>query len=150
MAKKRKTGAIRSSKAKYDGRQFQSGLELYCYKKLKDNNIAFEYEGETFTIFPQFNYPGGYGKKLAKGFSIKNNRAVRAITYTPDFVSHTNKFIIETKGFVPSQHSFPLRFKMFLLHLIQNKMGGYSVYVPGNQKQVGEVINDIVEKKKNK
>lgn len=145
--KKKKTGAVNSSKKRYDGKQFQSSLELYCYKKLKEADLKFEYEGETFKIFPAFQYPGRYGKKAAKAFSIKQGATIRAVTYTPDFVSHEHKFVIETKGFVPSQHSFPLRFKMFLLYLIEYKMGDYSIYIPGNQKQVDDVIRDIVEKK---
>jgi len=108
----------------------------------------FKYEQDTYEIFPSFRHEGRYGKKAARGFSIKDKRVIRAVTYTPDFVSDKHKFIIETKGYVPSQHSFPLRFKMFLQYCRANNMGDYAIYIPSNQKQVDEVIKDIVNNSK--
>jgi hypothetical protein len=71
------------------------------------------------------------------------NKTVRGITYTPDFVSDSHKFIIETKGFVPSNHSFPLRWKLFLHHLQAQGMGDYKLFMPRNQEQVNHVIKEI-------
>lgn len=144
MRRKKKTGAVRHKKSKHDGIEFQSSLELYCYKKLKAAKVSFKYEGQTFEVLESFRHEGFYGKKAARGFSLKQNKLIRAVTYTPDFVSHDHKFIIETKGFVPSQHSFPLRFKMFLMWLKNNAMGDYDVYIPRNQKEVDEVVEHIV------
>jgi hypothetical protein len=144
--RKKKTGAVRSKKVKHDGIEFQSKLELYCYKKLKTSKLSFDYEGHRFEVLESFKHEGFYGKKAARGFSLKENKLIRAVTYTPDFVSHKHKFVIETKGFVPSNHSFPLRFKMFLLHLKNNSMGDYDVYIPRNQKEVDEVVIHIVDK----
>ena len=147
MRRKKRTGAVKNvRKATYDGITFQSRLELYCYKKLKSANISFEYEGQTFEVLEPFRHQGFYGKKASRGFSLKENKLIRAVTYTPDFVSHDHKFVIETKGFVPSNHSFTLRFKMFLYWLKNNSMGGYDVYIPRNQKEVDEVIQHIVNK----
>ena len=141
---RKKRGAVNRKKSTYDGIEFQSKIELYCYKKLKEAGIEFQYEENTYEIFPAFKHHGKYGKKAARGFSIKENRPIRAVTYTPDFVSDQHKFIIETKGYVPSQHSFPLRFKMFLQFCKQNNMGDYAIYIPSNQKQVDQVVQDIV------
>lgn len=144
--RKKNTGAVKNvKKAKHDGIEFQSRLELYCYKKLKSNNISFDYEGHKFEVLEPFKHEGFYGKKAAKAFSIKENKLIRAVTYTPDFVSHDHKFVIETKGFVPSNHSWPLRFKMFLFWLKNNSMGDYNVYIPSNQKEVDEVVSHIVD-----
>jgi len=68
----------------------------------------------------------------------KSNKVVRAITYTPDFVG--DGWVIETKGFVPSNHSFPLRFKLFLDHVKDDRL---EVFVPKNQGQVDEVIKHL-------
>jgi len=143
--RKKKRGAVNSKKSVYDGVTFQSKLEMYCYKKLKEAGIDFKYEEDTYEIFPGFKHKGRYGKKSSRGFGVKENRVIRAVTYTPDFVSDKHRFIIETKGYVPSQHSFPLRFKMFLNYCQQNGMGDYAIYIPSNQAQVDQVVQDIVD-----
>jgi len=144
---KRKTGAINHICSKYDGKEFKSKLELFCYKLLKDSKLKFSYEGESFVVGQAFTHVGRYGKKGTKTFAVKDKHHVRAITYTPDFVSHEHKFIIETKGFVPSQHSFHIRFKLFLMYLRDNGMADYAVYIPRNQTDVKTVINDILSTK---
>lgn len=145
--RKRKTGAVNHVISKYDGKEFKSKLELYCYKLLKENDIEFSYEGQSFVLEPAFNHIGRYGKKWTKAFVVKDKHNVRAITYTPDFVSHKHRFIIETKGFVPSQHSFHIRFKLFLKYLKEYDMGDYAVYIPRNQGDVKTVIQDILNNK---
>jgi len=142
--RKKKRGAVNSKKSVYDGVTFQSKLEMYCYKKLKAAGIDFKYEEDTYEIFPGFKHKGRYGKKSSRGFGIKENRVIRAVTYTPDFVSDKHRFIIETKGYVPSQHSFPLMFKMFLNYCQKNGMSDYAIYIPSNQAQVDQVVQDIV------
>ena len=69
---------------------------------------------------------------------------VLGVKYTPDFVSHEHRFIIETKGWVPSQHTFPLRWKMFLKYLSDNDMDDYMLFIPKNKKQVDETITIIL------
>ena len=145
--KKRKTGAINHVRSNYDGKEFKSKLELFCYKLLKDSELEFSYEGESFVLEQSFTHVGRYGKKGTKAFSIKDKQHIREITYTPDFVSHKHRFIIETKGFVPSQHSFHIRFKLFLKHLANSNMGDYAIYIPRNQGDVKAVINDIISRK---
>ena len=46
-----------AKKSTYDGKTFQSNLELYCYKELEEAEILVDYEEHTFTIFPALVYP---------------------------------------------------------------------------------------------
>lgn len=141
--RKRKTGAVNSKKKVIDGITFASSLEAYTYAKLKEVGIDFKYEGESFEVLPSFKFKGKYLSSSPKKKELidKSNKVVRAITYTPDFVG--DDWVIECKGFIPSNHSFPLRWKMFLK--IAEKRG-FDVYMPKNQKQVDEVIKSIQEK----
>ena len=141
MRRKRKTGAVRSKKKVIDGIEFSSALEAYTYTKLKESGIDFEYEGKTYEVLPAFKYEGTYMSSSPKKKELvdKTNKMVRAITYTPDFVG--DGWVIETKGFVPSQHSFPLRFKLFLS--LVSKENYPAVFLPKNQSQVDEVIQRI-------
>jgi len=88
-----RTKVKNAKKSSYDGKNFQSNLELYCYKQLEEAEILVEYEENTFTIFnglvyPQACYEGTQKKLYNKGSKI------RPITYTPDFVDPNGKFII--------------------------------------------------------
>jgi len=135
----------KSRNLRRDGKQLKSNLETYCYDQLKEFDIDFVYEGETFVIQSGFRYPGIYYKSTkTKDYMMDaTGNAVLQVNYTPDFVSHKNKFIIETKGYVPSQHTFPLRWKMFLKYLVDNGMGDYMLFIPKNKKQVDETIQTI-------
>jgi len=146
----KKTGEVNSKKKTIDGITFASSLEAYTYSRLKEEGIEFEYEGEKFELLPSFKFLGTYlsSSPKKKELTDKTGKAVRAITYTPDFVSHTHKFIIETKGFVPSNHSFPLRWKLFLKHLKDNKMEDYQVFLPKNQGQVNDLIKIITDEQR--
>jgi hypothetical protein len=108
----------------YDGIDFRSKLEVYCYKKLKQNNIKAGYESHTFTILEAFKYL---------------DESIRKMTYTPDFVGEN--FIIECKGNM--NESFPLRWKIFKYFLFKNKLT-YKLYLPRNQKEVDIVIENIL------
>lgn len=131
--------------------QLKSGLEAYCYDQLKSAKIDFEYESETFVLVDSFRYTGEY-MKSTKGKDVMldaTGKVVLPIKYTPDFVNHEEKFIIETKGFVPSQHTFPLRWKLFLKYLVDNGMGDYMLFIPKNKKQVDETIERIKKSRNN-
>tara|TARA_Y100001973_G_scaffold98063_1_gene155105 strand:+ start:137 stop:568 length:432 start_codon:yes stop_codon:yes gene_type:complete len=126
-------------KSKYKGIEFQSKLELYCYKELEKAKIDIRYEKDTFTIFdglvyPQACYEGTVRKLYNKGSKI------RPITYTPDFVDPKGKFIIETKGY--ANESFPLRWKLFKKHLKDTNQQ-YVLFMPRNKAQVDEVVDLI-------
>jgi hypothetical protein len=128
------------------GHQLKSALEAYCYDRLRDTKLKFSYEGEVFYLMDGFRYDGVY-HKMTKGKDVMTDRtgkAVLGIKYTPDFVSHEHKFIIETKGYVHGQHTFPLRWKLFLRYLVENGMSDYMLFIPKNRKQVDETIRLIL------
>lgn len=141
MAGKKK-GAVNSKKKTIDGITFASGLEAYCYGKLKESGLEFAYEGKTFELLPVAKYEGVYYKSVPKSKAMQcyQGKKVHPLKYTPDFFSPKHKFVIETKGFVPSQHTFPIRWKLFLHHLNENGMGDYQLFLPRNQEQVNAVI----------
>lgn len=134
-----------------DGKQLKSNLETYCYDQLKEFDIDFVYEGETFIVQDGFRYPGIYYKSTKAKDYMRNatGNAVLQVKYTPDFVSHKHKFVIETKGYVPTQHTFPIRWKMFLKYLVDNGMDDYMLFIPKNKKQVDETIQTIRRETRN-
>ena len=123
----------------YDGKEFKSNLELYCYNQLEEAEILVEYEENTFTIFPAMVYPLACYEGTQKKLYNKGSK-IRPITYTPDFVDPNGKFIIETKGY--ANESFPLRWKLFKKHLKDNNHH-YVLFMPRNKKQVDEVVELI-------
>lgn len=141
-----KNKSVKSKKQTQDGIEFKSALELYCYKKLKQHGLDFEYEPESITLMDGFKNEGVYFKCTNGSKTMVNRTGSREypITYKPDFVSHEHKFYIETKGFVPSQHTFTLRWKLFLNWLGINSMSDYKVFLPKNQIQVDQAINIIL------
>lgn len=107
----------------YDGIKFRSKLEVHCYIKLKENQIAASYEENTFIILEPFIY---------------NGEKIRKMTYTPDFVG--KDFVIECKG--KANDAFPLRWKIFKYYLYKNDIK-YKLYLPRNKKDVDKVVEDI-------
>jgi len=123
----------------------KSGLEKYCYKRLEEEGFEFGYETQTFTVIEEFYYKGTYSSMTNGSGNLldKTGKKVRGIKYTPDFILPNDKIIIETKGYIRSQHSFPLRFKLFLSYLNRNGMGDWGIFLIKNQKQVNEAIQII-------
>ena len=138
-AKKGRTKVKNARKSTYDGKNFQSNLELYCYKQLEAAEVLVDYEEHTFTIFPATVYPQACYEGTNKKLYNKGSK-IRPITYTPDFVDPKGKFIIETKGY--ANESFPLRWKLFKKHLKDNNKQ-YVLFMPRNKKQVDEVVELI-------
>ena len=137
--KKSKSKVKNAKKSTYDGKDFKSNLELYCYKLLKEAKIPVKYEEQTFIIFDAIVYPQACYEGTTKKLYNKGSK-IRPITYTPDFVDPNGKFIIETKGY--SNESFPLRWKLFKKHLKDNNHH-YVLFMPRNKKQVDEVVELI-------
>lgn len=133
-----------ANKVKYDNIQFQSKLELYCYKKLKEFGIEFEYEPTSFELIPKFEYDADCYESYKKGtnwlFGTKST-VVRAMKYKPDFVNLKDGWIIECKGH-PNE-SFPIKWKLFKYYLKQNNLNIH-LYMPKNQKHIDECINNIL------
>lgn len=128
----------------YNGIAFKSKLEVYCYKKLKESNLEFTYEGVTFELVPSFTFENNsyelYRLSGNKYFGPQRPH-IRAITYTPDFVG--DGWIIETKG--NPNETFPIKFKLFKYYL-QTRQLNVDLYVPRNHKQIDEVITIIKTK----
>jgi hypothetical protein len=141
----KKKGPVVAKKVMYNGITFASGLEKYMYKALKDANIQFRYEGESFELLPAFNSHNDCYERQSNGkgdFINRGNKRVLNIKYTPDFIGDT--FIIETKG--RANESFPMRWKLFkyLLSLMNDKR---TLYKPQNQKECDEVVKLILKNK---
>jgi len=129
MKKTKKTSSINkkvrnATKVTVDGINFKSKLEVYTYKKLQENEIYAKYEDRKFTLLEAFIY---------------DDKKIRPMTYTPDFVGEW--FVIECKG--RANDSFPLRWKLFKYYLTTNDIQ-YKLFLPRNQKQVDEVIKEIL------
>jgi len=146
MKRSSKRGPVVAKKVIYNGITFASGLEKYMYKALKDANLDFKYEGESFELLSGFHFNNECYERQSNGKGDFINRGIKKvlnIKYTPDFIG--NDFIIETKG--RANESFPLRWKMFkyLMHFTNDKR---TLYKPQNQKECDETIQIILMKQK--
>ena len=103
-----------------DNIEFKSKLEAYTYQKLKEANIKVEYQPTKYELLSTFTF---------------NNKKIRPITYTPDFVG--NNFIIECKGY--PNDTFPLKLKLFYYYLYINNIN-INYYIIRNQKEVDNLI----------
>lgn len=133
----------------YEGINFKSKLELYCYKKLQDLSITFSYDSTKFDLLESFVFKNNcyelVKRKNHKEFE-QTKSIVKGITYTPDFVGYYpdgQLFIIETKG--NPNDAFPLRWKMFKYYLTKNNIEA-DVFMPRNQKHIDQVVNIIKSK----
>lgn len=140
---------INATPLEYEGIIFKSKLELYCYKKLQELSISFNYDSIKFDLLESFVFNNDC-YELIKQRNIKKfdktKSVIKGITYTPDFVGHYTDgrlFIIETKG--NPNDAFPLRWKMFKHYLYINNIDA-DVYMPRNQKHIDQVINIIKSK----
>jgi hypothetical protein len=130
--KKRKNSSLNrgGEKKEYEGILFDSGLEIYCYKKLKENSIEASYTPITYELLPKITFEG----------NDKSTKTILPLKYTPDFIG--KDFIIECKGY--ANESFPLRWKLFKHYLYNNNLK-YQLYKPKNQKEVNEMIINILK-----
>ena len=149
MKKKTKTPKRRSAKKKQLGR-YASGLEKYCADQLKEYGLDFDYEEHTFELMEKFRFPNKYFKMTAKGKEMKDRSGsvVLPITYKPDFVGKDYDWIIETKGYLPSHHDFPMRWKLFMRHLVVTDSKTI-IFLAKNKSQVDHCIQEILESIKN-
>lgn len=140
--KKKKKGPVQANKISYDGIKFASGLERYMYMQLKKHKIKAKYEGETYEIFPGFNFPSEAYERCANGkgeYKNRGSKKILNIKYTPDFIG--DGFIIECKG--RANESFPLRWKMFKRYCAEHAPN-IVLYKPQNQKECDETTRLIL------
>ena len=140
----RKSKAGTKPRKKRNLGKFKSGIEKYCNDQLRQAGLDFYYEEKTYELMSGFRYPNRYLKMTAKKKDLSNrsNSMQLPIRYTPDFVAKDGSWIIETKGYLPSHHDFPMRWKLFLKHLVDNDLD-CAVYIAKNKHQVDQVIEDI-------
>lgn len=144
--KKKNKGWSRAKPIIYDGITFKSGLEKYCYKKLKENKLFEKYEEETFEICSGFLFTNSSTERQANGkgkFTERGKRRVLGIKYTPDFTG--KDYIIETKGY--ANPTFPIRYKLFKKWCTDNNEGR-NIYKPQKQSEVDETIELIKNRRK--
>ena len=141
IKKKKKT------ELKFDGIEFKSGLEVYCYKELKKAGLAFEYEGKTFSLTKDDKLPFDVYKRTQKTPIHKvKSKISRGTKYTPDFLVYDGKdivFVIETKGY--ANESFPIRVKLWYSYCINSIKTLKAYFLPSNQKEVDFTISKILE-----
>ena len=141
--KRNKRKKTSPSKKKSLGK-FKSSIEKYCSDKLRESGIAFSYEEKQFTLIDKFRFENKYFKMTSKrkDMSDRSNSIQQPIRYTPDFVCKNHTWIIETKGYLPSHHDFPMRWKIFLKYIMDNNLN-YDVYLAKNRHQVDQAISEI-------
>jgi len=143
----KKRGPVRAKKVTYDGIKFQSGLEVYMYKALKEARIVGEYEPTSYTLLNGFDLEGMCFEKQANGkgeYKDRGCKKILPIKYKPDFVGRD--FIIECKG--RANESFPLRWKLFKAWITRHSPG-IALFKPQNQKDCDETIKQIEIMRKN-
>ena len=149
MKKKTRTTKRKSARKRNLGK-YKSSIEKYCADQLREHGLAFDYEKDTFELMEPFTFPNKYFKMTAKGKVMRDrsNSVVLPIKYTPDFVGRDRKWIIETKGYLPSHHDFTMRWKLFLKYLVAIN-SDYIVFLAKNSGQVDQAIHEILESIKN-
>lgn len=136
----------------YDGLKFRSLLEIFCYKKLKENSLDFTYEQVKVDLIPPFAlnesiavYPPDTGKNTNQ---LLTRDKVGRMSYTPDFVVYYKDYVvyIEVKGW--GNDLLPTKRKLFL-RWMENEFrlrNEKPIYLePHSQKHVIECINFIKE-----
>jgi len=132
--------SLRKPKPIYDNITFDSTLEVYCYKALKNAGILFKYVPLTFVLQYPFDYECDvYEPDLKRGKLLaKRTNKYQSIKYTPDFVG--KDWIIEVKG--RANERFKIVWKLFKQYLTYNNIK-FDLYLPKNQKQVDQCIELI-------
>lgn len=130
---------VNSKKTVIDGIQFQSMLEGYAYKKLKEAGVPFEYEQKAFTLVDGFtqNTPSWETKR---GKFAPRTEKVRPITYKPDFTCPDLTWVIEVKG--RANELFPMRWKLFKRKLMRAGLTP-ELFLPSNRKEVDVAVQWI-------
>lgn len=135
----------------YDGKRFRSKLEVYCYKKLVELGVEFQYEEVKVDLIPSFVLnktrafmPVESGKHKGEWQEIfKINKK----SYNPDFIipNYLGYYVsIECKGF--SNTDYPTKRKLYLNYL-ENKFENNNLkpifLEPHNQKDINICIDFI-------
>lgn len=144
----RKSTKFNNTIIEKDGIRFRSLLELYCYDKLNEYGIEFQYEKIRYTLVASYKFKGkSYErvKKKGKNLFIEKQAAYPRITYLPDFVG--KNWVIETKGMESAE--FKIKWKLFKKFVDINKLE-LTLFLPHTRKEVDEAVSIIRELEKSK
>ena len=155
MNKKIKNATVRE----YDNVKFKSILEVSTYKTLIEYGFKPEYEKHTYVVWTGFipKIPfytknkfkrKNHNIEVLSANTVRDNRPLDSITYTPDFVfTYNNKtIIIECKGF--SNDVFSYKFKMFRKYLQTVYINdSFEIWEIFTKKQLIELINNLKNEK---
>lgn len=145
MKQRKQTTPRKKTAKKRNLGRYKSGLEKTCADLLSESGLSFTYEEEEFVIMESFRYEQTYFKMTAKSklMSDRTSKAVLPVKYTPDFVASDKSWIIETKGYLPSHHDFPMRWKLFLKHLSDVGKPLPALFICRNREQIEQAIHII-------
>lgn len=133
----------------YKGVKYKSNLEVFAAKAFDEAGLEFVYEKYKYVLQEKFtcdNFIVDHKESKDKLTGKKNKsyeeigQNVMAITYTPDFVNHNYRVIVETKGF--KKADFVLKYKMFKKYMLDNGMD-YDYYMPSTNAEVLKTIEII-------
>lgn len=132
---------VNSTKVSYDGINFDSTLELYMYKLLKEAGIPFSYVGRErgkYTLVEGFEYAQCcYETKGKINKDLVDVDKVLSIGYTPDIMCPNETFFIEVKG--RELESFTLRWKLFKKEMMKRDSPPL-LFMPKNKKNCEQTI----------
>ena len=137
-----------ATKCEYDGLEFKSKLELFCYKYAKELGYTLEYENSKTILMQGFRLKGQLYYPSKEHKMILNQRKILSITYSPDFymaiknkLGEDIKVVIECKGH--PNDAYLLKKKMFLQ--VWDTIWGQNFYFfePHTQQQVKECFTII-------
>lgn len=110
----------------YNGIKFRSRFEADAAKILEQNNIAFEYESFNIILQDKFRY---------------NDKVIRPITYTPDFILTDYNLMLEIKGF--KTDSYTIKSKLLKHWLVFDNQKNYKFAEVFNKTQLLKLINEL-------
>ena len=133
----------------YNNIQFKSRLEVMIYKTLLQEGFNVQYEPIKYIIWEGFKPNVSFYNKDKKTRMLKlDNKRLRDITYTPDFVFEykDTTIVIEAKGF--ENDTFPIKKKLFRKRLEnQNSQGNkyifFEIFTKRQLMQAIDIIKNI-------
>jgi hypothetical protein len=114
---------LNAKAVEFNGIKFKSKLECKAYKVLLENGLDAKYEPQKIVLYygykPLIKFYCARKTGKDKGHLFLNDKKIREITYTPDFVIDYNgrNIYIEMKGF--ENDVSPYKLKMFIKYLGQ-------------------------------
>ena len=114
-----------ATKQTQDWITFDSKLELYCYNKLKENNIPFQLKYK-FVSVNKFKYRW---------------ESIREISHFPDFFLYEHNIILDTKW--RKNDVYPIKTKLLKKYLME-QWTEYKIVTVQTQKEVNEFVNKLI------